>query len=179
MNGSGLGFRSHGFSFWGFDHRRNPPASAPAGSSIAPSWHCHGDAGPGLRHELCGRITSLPYRGYRFPAPIWQLVALDRSRIVELTRCLRVYAVRRVVLSRRGERTGGESQIRTCMGLSLSSGVFRFIASSLFGAGKPFLIPSPTIRFPERAQWGQGTETLAKLSALPPSGACVWQRLDA
>jgi hypothetical protein len=42
----------------------------------------------------------------------------------------------------------------------------------------PFFIPSPTIRFPERAQWGQGTETLAKLGALPPSGACVWQRLD-
>ena len=43
----------------------------------------------------------------------------------------------------------------------------------------PFFIPSPTIRFPERAEWGQGTETLAKLGALPPSGACVWQRLDA
>jgi len=43
----------------------------------------------------------------------------------------------------------------------------------------PFFIPSPTIRFPERAQWGQGSETLAKLGALPPSGACVWQRLDA
>ena len=25
---------------------------------------------------------------------------------------------------------------------------------------------------------GQGTETLAKLGALSPSGACVWQRLD-
>ena len=43
----------------------------------------------------------------------------------------------------------------------------------------PFFIPSPTIRFPERAQRGQGTETLAKLGAWPPSGACVWQRLDA
>jgi hypothetical protein len=43
----------------------------------------------------------------------------------------------------------------------------------------PFFIPSPTIRFPERAEWGQGTETLAKLGGLPPSGACVWQRLDA
>jgi hypothetical protein len=29
----------------------------------------------------------------------------------------------------------------------------------------PFFIPSPTIRFPERAEWGQGTETLAKLGA--------------
>jgi len=43
----------------------------------------------------------------------------------------------------------------------------------------PFFIPSPRIRFPERAQWGQGTETLAKLGVLRPSGACVWQRLDA
>jgi hypothetical protein len=43
----------------------------------------------------------------------------------------------------------------------------------------PFFIPSPTIRFPERAEWGQGTETLAKLGGLPLSGACVWQRLDA
>ena len=46
--------------------------------------------------------------------------------------------------------------IRTCMGLSLSSGVFRFIASSLFGAGKPFFIPSPTVRFPERAEGVKG-----------------------
>jgi hypothetical protein len=29
----------------------------------------------------------------------------------------------------------------------------------------PVFIPSPTIRFPERAQWGQGSETLAKLAA--------------
>jgi hypothetical protein len=49
----------------------------------------------------------------------------------------------------------------------------------LFGAKGAFFIPSPTIRFRERAQWGQGTETLAKLGGLPPSGACVWQRLDA
>ena len=40
----------------------------------------------------------------------------------------------------------------------------------------PFFIPSPTFRFPERAEWGQGTETLAQLGALPPSGACVSQR---
>ena len=30
----------------------------------------------------------------------------------------------------------------------------------------PFFIPSPAIRFRERAQWGQGTETLAKLGAV-------------
>jgi hypothetical protein len=32
-------------------------------------------------------------------------------------------------------------------------------------SGRPFFIPLPTIRFPERAEWGQGTETLAKLGA--------------
>jgi len=55
-------------------------------------------------------------------------------------------------------------------------GLLQFFVRS--GKG-PFFIPSPTIRFPERAEWGQETETLAKLGALPPSGACVSQRLDA
>ena len=32
---------------------------------------------------------------------------------------------------------------------------------------------------PGACAMGQGSETLAKLGALPPSGACVWQRLDA
>jgi len=45
--------------------------------------------------------------------------------------------------------SGGEGKIRTCMGLSLSSGVFRFIARSLFGAGKAMPKPSssPTAIF--------------------------------
>jgi len=46
--------------------------------------------------------------------------------------------------------------IRTCMGLFLSSGSFRFITSSLFGAGSAFFVPSPAIRFPERAEGGKG-----------------------
>src|SRR5947208_3367397 len=33
---------------------------------------------------------------------------------------------------------------------------FRFIASSLFGAGRPFFVPSPTIRFAERAEEVKG-----------------------
>src|ERR1700730_5023421 len=37
----------------------------------------------------------------------------------------------------------------TCMGLFLSSG-------SLFGAEKPFFIPSPAIQFPERAEGVKG-----------------------
>ena len=44
---------------------------------------------------------------------------------------------------------------------------------------RPFFIPSPAIQFPERAERGQGTETLAELGGLPLSVACVSQRLDA
>ena len=44
----------------------------------------------------------------------------------------------------------------TCMGLFLSSGCFGFAVSSLFGAGRPFFVPSPAIRFPERAEGVKG-----------------------
>jgi hypothetical protein len=50
---------------------------------------------------------------------------------------------------------------------------------SLFGAGKPFFVPSPAIRFRGARGRGQGTETVAQLGGLPPSVACVSQRLDA
>jgi hypothetical protein len=42
------------------------------------------------------------------------------------------------------------------MGFFLSSGRFWFFAGSLFGAGKPFFIPSPAIRFAERAEGVKG-----------------------
>ena len=73
-------------------------------------------------------------------------------------------------------RLGTES-LQTCMGLFLSRGCGQLILWLLFAVccqffvrrlKGPFLIPSPTIRFPERAQWGQGTEMLAKLGASPP-----------
>ena len=47
----------------------------------------------------------------------------------------------------RWERKSGSQM--TCMGLFLSSG-------SLFGAEKPFFIPSPAIQFPERAEGVKG-----------------------
>jgi len=54
------------------------------------------------------------------------------------------------------------------MGLFLSSSSFWFFVGSLFGAGKPFFVPS--LRSGSRsAQKGQGTETVAKLGGLPPS----------
>ena len=40
--------------------------------------------------------------------------------------------------------------------------VFFGLLPVLCRSGRPFFIPSPTIRFPECAEWGQGTETLAK-----------------
>ena len=65
------------------------------------------------------------------------------------------------------------------MGFFLSSGCFRFIASSLFGAGKAVLRPVACDQVPGARGRGQGTETLAKLGGLPLSDACVSQRLDA
>src|SRR6516165_5012135 len=67
----------------------------------------------------------------------------------------------------------GSKSLRTCIGVFLSSG-FVVCAGSLFGAERPFLVPSPAIRFAERAERCQGTEMLAQLSGLPLSVACVF-----
>jgi hypothetical protein len=42
------------------------------------------------------------------------------------------------------------------MGLFLSSRCFWFVVGSLFGAGKPFFVPLPAIRFAERAEGVKG-----------------------
>ena len=52
--------------------------------------------------------------------------------------------------------------------------VFWFVAGCLFGAERPFLVPSPATRFAERAERCQGTEMLAQLSGLPLSVACIF-----
>jgi len=41
-------------------------------------------------------------------------------------------------------------------GFSCQVVVFGFVAGSLFGAGRPFFVPSPTIRFAERAEGVKG-----------------------
>jgi len=56
---------------------------------------------------------------------------------------------------RNGLPAGG-TRIRTCMGLFLSSNSFWFVVGSLFGTGKPFFVPSPAIRFAERAEGVKG-----------------------
>ena len=43
----------------------------------------------------------------------------------------------------------------------------------------PFFVPSPAIRFAERAEGVKGPRRLAELGGLPLSGACVSQRLEA
>jgi NADPH:quinone reductase-like Zn-dependent oxidoreductase len=51
----------------------------------------------------------------------------------------------------------GNGSQRTCMGLFPVKRLFLgSAASSLFGAGRPFFIPSPAIRFPERAEGVKG-----------------------
>jgi len=76
-------------------------------------------------------------------------------------------------------RRAATSSQRTCMGLFLSSGCFGFAVSSLFGAGRRFFVPSPGDQVRGARGRGQGTEPLAQLGGLPPSVACVSQRLDA
>jgi hypothetical protein len=44
---------------------------------------------------------------------------------------------------------------------------------------RPFFVPSPAIRFAERAEGVKGPKRWPRLSGLPLSGACVSQRLDA
>jgi hypothetical protein len=51
--------------------------------------------------------------------------------------------------------------------------------SFLFGAGKAVFRPVACDQVRGARGRGQGTETLAKLGGLPPSEACVSQRLDA
>jgi hypothetical protein len=59
-----------------------------------------------------------------------------------------------------GLRRTGTKSLQTCMGFFCQV-VFWFVAGSLFGAERPFLVPSPAIRFAERAERCQGTEMLA------------------
>src|SRR6266700_2407116 len=77
-----------------------------------------------------------------------------------------------------GTQSPGGSRIRTCMGLFLSSRhfwFFRFFVRS----GKAVLRPVACDQVRGARGRGQGTETVAKLGGLPPSGACVSQRLEA
>jgi hypothetical protein len=64
-------------------------------------------------------------------------------------------------------------------GFSCQVVIFGFVGGSLFGAGKAVLRPVACDQVRGARGRGQGTETLAQLSGLPLSEACVSQRLDA
>src|SRR5207302_6416025 len=64
-------------------------------------------------------------------------------------------------------------------GFSCQAVVLGCAASFLFGAGKAVFRPVACDQVRGARGRGQGTETVAKLGGLPPSVACVSQRLDA
>src|SRR5205814_3824063 len=77
-------------------------------------------------------------------------------------------------------RTGlpaGGRRIRTRMGLFLSSRCFWFVVGFFVRSGKAVLRPVACDQVRGARGRGQGTETVAKLGGLPPSDACVSQRL--
>src|ERR1700732_3833118 len=73
------------------------------------------------------------------------------------------------------------SQVRSGLvwGFSCQAVVLGCADSFLFGAGKAVFRPVACNQVPGARGRGQGTETLAELGGLPPSVACVSQRLDA
>ena len=64
-------------------------------------------------------------------------------------------------------------------GFSCQAVVLGCADSFLFGAGKAVFRPVACSQVRGARGRGQGTETVAKLGGLPPSVACVSQRLDA
>ena len=57
----------------------------------------------------------------------------------------------------------------TCMGLFLSSDCFWVFLTVLCSEReRPFFVPSPAIRFPERAEGVKGPKRLAELGGVPP-----------
>ena len=55
-----------------------------------------------------------------------------------------------------------ERRIRSCVDFFLSSSAFWFVTVSSFGAGKPFFVPSPSIRFGACKIVDCATKTLCK-----------------
>jgi hypothetical protein len=72
--------------------------------------------------------------------------------------------------------TAGASRIRTCMGLFLSSRVFGLLSVFCSGAGKPFFVPSPAIRFAERAEACRSAPPAGEIGSLP---TLRWREMDA
>src|ERR1700720_2872412 len=85
------------------------------------------------------------------------------------------------VVDRLPEHRSRVGQVRSGLvwGFSCLAVVLGCADSFLFGAGKAVFRPVACNQVPGARGRGQGTETLAELGGLPPSVACVSQRLDA
>src|ERR1700758_3464970 len=58
-----------------------------------------------------------------------------------------------------------EAGFELVWGFSCQVVIFWFAAGSLFGAGRPFFVPSPAIRFAERAEGVKGPKRQQSLAA--------------
>src|ERR1700730_10864014 len=92
-----------------------------------------------------------------------------------------LWLLRGPLARRRNIPRRGGSRVRSGLvwGFSCQAVVLGCAESFLFGAGKAVFRPVACNRVPGARGRGQGTETLAELGGLPPSDACVSQRLDA
>src|SRR5204863_6313419 len=122
------------------------PAPALAGQSLALRKLC--DAGSNRRSRVSGGCAK----------PIFDH-AHERSAKRQGKRGLILCPLssnlpcraRRVELRLQQRRKTEEAGFELVWGFSCQVVVLGFAESSLFGAGKPFFIPSPAVRFPERA----------------------------
>ena len=97
-------------------------------------------------------------------AEVEQVIAQGKGRVVVVVfgrdgaAVYRVFAAQFAQLGYDdlGLRRLGTKSSQTCMGLFLSSSHFWLFGDSLFGAGMPFFVPSPAIRFAERAEGVKG-----------------------
>jgi hypothetical protein len=111
-----------------------------------------------IEFVLFGQIGVVHPATVPFAETLISLWVTYLERPMSSLRASATIAMHRVMVEPRGAGMSMSSSgsHTTCMGLFLSSGCFGFAVSSLFGAERPFFVPSPAIRFPERAEGVKG-----------------------
>src|SRR5712671_7766980 len=98
--------------------------------------------------------------GYLPPRGALRALELGWQRLVPCVSNLRRSAACAIggdAISGSAPRPSGTGGLQTCMGLFLSSGCFWVLLTVLCSEReRPFFIPSPAIRFPERAEGVKG-----------------------
>src|SRR5215471_7522890 len=113
-----------------------------------------------------GNDRAILVQGHQGPAQIVRLghrgtPSIDVSDEIAIIAARPIASLR---WRRRDSNLYGAFSVKSC---------FWFVGGSLFEAGKPFFVPSPKDQVRGARRRGQGTETLAELSGLPLSRACV------